>query len=171
MGENLDIEGRVAVRSPMQWSRSKNGGFSDAAPSRLSRPVTQGPFGAEHVNVADSRQDPDSLLQHVRKLTHRYRACPELGWGDYEVLDQEHDAVLAHRADWAGRTTLLLHNLSPDALAVHVKLDDVEEDHEFVDVLNGGEWSVGPGGAMTVELDGFGYRWLKHRDQAEGTIL
>ena len=30
-GENLDIEGRLAVRSPMQWS----GGFTSAAPSRL----------------------------------------------------------------------------------------------------------------------------------------
>ncbi len=171
MGENLDIEGRIAVRSPMQWSRDKNGGFSSAAPSRLSRPVTQGPFGPEHVNVADSRQDPDSLLHHIKLLSHRYRACPELGWGAYKVLEQEHDAVLAHRADWAERTTLLLHSFSPDALVVNITLEDGEDGDEFIDLLNGGQCTVGSGGKVAVELEGFGYRWLKRRDQAEGTIL
>ena len=39
MGENLDIDGRLAVRTPMQWTDQRNGGFSNAAPSRLRRPA------------------------------------------------------------------------------------------------------------------------------------
>ena len=58
MGENLDVEGRLAVRTPMQWTSGRNGGFSDAAPSRLPRPVVDGAFGPEHVNVADQRTTP-----------------------------------------------------------------------------------------------------------------
>ena len=42
MGENLDIAGRLAVRTPMQWTDGRNGGFSDAAPSRLRRPADRG---------------------------------------------------------------------------------------------------------------------------------
>ena len=83
MGENLDIEGRMAVRSPMQWSPERNGGFSTAAPSRVRRPVVEGAFGPEHVNVADQRGDPDSLLEFVSLLIRRYRESPELGWADF----------------------------------------------------------------------------------------
>ena len=38
MGEDLDAEGRLAVRTPMQWTSGRNGGFS-AAPRRASCPA------------------------------------------------------------------------------------------------------------------------------------
>ena len=78
MGENLEIEGRYAVRAPMQWSAEPDGGFSTADPSTLSRPLAEGAFGPEHVNVGDQRRDPDSLLSFFRLLVDSYRACPEL---------------------------------------------------------------------------------------------
>ena len=96
MGENLDVEGRLAVRTPMQWTSGRNGGFSDAAPSRLPRPVVDGAFGPEHVNVADQRHDPDSLLAFLTLLIRRYRESPELGWSDVRMLDQPLHQVLAH---------------------------------------------------------------------------
>ena len=45
MAENLDIPGRLAVRSPMQWTGGVNGGFSTAAKQRLTRPLTEGLYG------------------------------------------------------------------------------------------------------------------------------
>ena len=45
MGENLEIDGRMSVRTPMQWSDEENAGFSKARPSRLRRPVVEGRFG------------------------------------------------------------------------------------------------------------------------------
>jgi glycosidase len=45
MGENLDIPGRLAVRTPMQWNDEENGGFSKARRSRLRHPVVEGRFG------------------------------------------------------------------------------------------------------------------------------
>src|SRR3954451_595942 len=68
MGENLEIPGRLAVRTPMQWTADRSGGFSRARPSRLVRPVVEGPFGPEHVNVADQRRDPDSLHSFMTLL-------------------------------------------------------------------------------------------------------
>ncbi len=47
MGENLDLPGRLAVRTPMQWTDGRDGGFSDAAPSRARRPLAEGGFGPE----------------------------------------------------------------------------------------------------------------------------
>src|SRR5699024_9034503 len=65
MGEDLSRDGRMAVRTPMQWSDGKNGGknggFSSAAPGRLIQDVVPGPFGPAHVNVVDQLHDPDSL--------------------------------------------------------------------------------------------------------------
>ena len=90
MGEDLDLEGRMAVRTPMQWTSGRNGGFSAAQPRRLRRPVVTGGFAPEFVNVADQRHDPDSLLAFMKLLVRRYRESPELGWGKLTILDQPH---------------------------------------------------------------------------------
>ena len=59
MGENLAVEGRNAVRTPMQWTADANGGFSTADPADLAAAVPEGDFSPEHVNVAAQRRDPD----------------------------------------------------------------------------------------------------------------
>ena len=83
MGEDLEAEGRMAVRTPMQWEPSRNGGFSTAAPRRLIQRLVPDGYGPEHVNVADQKRDPDSLWTFMRALIQTYRECPELGWGDF----------------------------------------------------------------------------------------
>ncbi len=80
MGENLGQTSRSAVRTAMQWTDGENGGFSSAEPEDLTAPVVTGGFSPAHVNVADQRNDPESLLNFIRMLTTRYRSCPELGW-------------------------------------------------------------------------------------------
>ena len=58
MGEDLEAEGRMAVRTPMQWTPGRNGGFSTAPRARLvQRPVPDG-FGPEHVNVPTRSATP-----------------------------------------------------------------------------------------------------------------
>ena len=103
MGEDLEAEGRMAVRTPMQWEPGRNGGFSNARPSRLVQRLVPGGFGPEHVNVADQRRDPDSLWTFMRGLIQTYRECPELGWGQFSVLDEPHREVLVHRCHWCDR--------------------------------------------------------------------
>lgn len=90
MGENLDAEGLFAVRTPMQWTAGRDGGFSTAPPSRYPGPIVTGGFGPQCVNVAAQRRDPDLLLNFMGLLIRRYRECTELGWGTFEVLDQPH---------------------------------------------------------------------------------
>ena len=82
MGENLAAGDRLAVRTPMQWSADKNGGFSNAAPSGCPGSCRRAAYGPEFVNVTDQQRDPDSLLNFIRRLATTYRDCPELGWGD-----------------------------------------------------------------------------------------
>jgi glycosidase len=161
MGENLSAGDRLAVRSPMQWSDDRNGGFSTARPSRLVSPVVEGGFAAEHVNVDDQRRDPDSLLNFMSMLIRRYRQSPELGWASFEVLDQPHHDVLAHRCSWDDGSLVAVHNLAPEARTLTLQLDDCDDSCSLVDLLEPGRSALDEAGSTEISLDGYGYRWLR----------
>ena len=161
MGEELSADGRSAVRTPMQWTAGRNAGFSDAAPSRLPGPVVRGGYGPEHVSVEAQRRDPDSLLHFVSLLVRRYREAPELGWGDLEVLAQPHRAVLAHRLSHDGASTVAIHNLGEEGVTVPLRLRDVAAGTRLVDQLVDGTVDLDDKGRAAVDLEGYGYRWLR----------
>jgi trehalose synthase len=161
MGENLAADGRMAVRTPMQWTAGKNGGFSTARPLRLPGPVVEGGFSPEHVNVEAQRRDPNSLLAFVTLLVQRYRECPELGWGAFEVVDQPHASVLAHRCTWDEATLVALHNLGPEPLTVPIELAGEDEGTVLADLLCDGEAVLDAKGRVEMALEGYGFRWLR----------
>ena len=173
MGENLAAAGRQSVRTPMQWTSERNGGFSDASADRLPNPVVEGGFSPTHVNVADQRRDPGSLLSFVSMLAHRYRECPELGWGELAVLEQEHPSVLVHSCTWERATLVAVHNLGPEPRDVTVDLrglGHLADDQCLVDLLQVCETRLVDGRA-TVPLDGYGYRWLRLTGDHEHRLL
>ncbi|MGK3951542.1 alpha-amylase family protein [Microbacterium sp. I2] len=170
MGENAEIRGRQAVRTPMQWSRDKNGGFSDAAASRLvSRPPGDG-FAPEHVNVADQLEDRGSLLHFFRDLISRYRISPELGWGRFEVLSPEGSRVLVHslRAD-VGRM-VAVHNFSDAPAVVAFALEDEPDGVSLVDLLGAERIALGDRGRVELEVPSYGYRWLRVARPGDGRV-
>jgi trehalose synthase len=171
MGENLDIDGRLSVRTPMQWTDGRNAGFSEARPSRLRRPIPEGRFGPLAVNVADQERDPDSLLSWMVRLARRRRETPEFGWGDWSLLDAGEPAVLAHRCDWEGRTVIAIHNLSAEPRALELPLGEPEDagDVWVRDLLEQDASSHTVDGArLALTLEGHGYRWLRVHRGADG---
>ena len=110
MGEDLRQKSRSAVRTPMQWNNTKNGGFSDAKVSDLVAPLVRGEYGPDDVNAAAAKRDPESLWNFMATLIQRYRESPELGWGEFAVIDQPEPAVFAHTCTSDGGTMVLLHN-------------------------------------------------------------
>lgn len=159
MGEDLSAEGRMAVRTPMQWTAGRNGGFSTAPPRKLVSRVVEGGYGPAHVNAAQQRRDPDSLWSFMRGLIAAYRSCPELGWGTFEVLPQPDPAVLAHRSAWEDAAVIAVHNLSSEPVEVDLAVADGAV--LLVDLLQAGEQRTDDGGRVTLALDGYGYRWLR----------
>ena len=162
MGEDLAGEGRQAVRTPMQWSPGRNAGFSTAPPRKLVRRVTPDGFGPEHVNVVSQRTDPDSLWSFMRHLIQTYRSCPELGWGDFTILDQPSSQVLAHECSTGEAAVVAVHNFGPEPQTVTLDLSHrVEEgDIDLADLLTGNDVST-DNGSLDVVLEGYGYRWLR----------
>jgi glycosidase len=161
MGEDLDAEGRLAVRTPMQWTAGRNGGFSAAEPRRLPGPVVTGGFAPEFVNVQDQRHDAGSLLSFMKLLISRYRESPELGWGTFRVLAQPHPSVLAHACVWDDGALVAVHNLGAEPQRVPLTLEDCGSEHRLVDLLQEGSSPVSDRGQVELALEGYGYRWLR----------
>ncbi|MEV3984876.1 alpha-amylase family protein [Nonomuraea sp. NPDC049758] len=156
MGENLDEEGRMAVRIPMQWS--EDGGFSQE--EETVREVPEGSFAPDRVNVADQKRDTDSLLRWFQLLIERYRECPELAWGQYTVLDTGDDAIFSHRCDADGATVVVAHNLCDTARDVELRLDGLEN-CDLTDLLVDGTIKVSADGTAKLALGPHGCRWLR----------
>ncbi|WP_137286144.1 alpha-amylase family protein [Halorussus salinisoli] len=158
MGDDLDLPGRSAVRTPMQWSSEKNGGFSTADPEDLVRPVVSGgEYGYESVNVADQRGDPDSLLQWFSRLNRLRGECPEIGHGDCEVFDTDDPAVFAHRMSSDHGRVVAIHNLGDDEAEATLELDHrpvrLFGEAAFERVEDGGESEAGDVSEADSESD------------------
>ncbi|MCE3267252.1 MAG: alpha amylase catalytic region [Solirubrobacterales bacterium] len=158
MAENLDIEGRYSVRAPMQWSNEPRGGFTES--EEPCRPVVEDDrFGFRRVNVAAQRRDPDSMLNWMERLVRRRRECPELGWGDWQLLRPGDEAVFAHRVDWSGQTVVAVHNLADREAQAELELG---EDGALVDLFQERSHTLDDG-AVTLSLDPYDARWFRLR--------
>ena len=167
MGENLEVPGRLAVRTPMQWSDAPNAGFSTAGWSDLRRPVpTGGPWSYEKVNVARQRRDPESLLSWMQQALRSRRECPELGWGDWTVLQTGDEQVLAVRFDWHGGRVIAVHNLGAQDRTVALDLSGDWQVESVEDVVADDDYAEATDKEVT--LAGYGYRWLRVRPEGTG---
>ncbi|GAA5089940.1 alpha-amylase family protein [Microbacterium yannicii] len=170
MGENIEIPGRSAVRTPMQWTAEKNGGFSQATPSRLiAQPPGDG-YAPQHVNAADQIEDRGSLLHFFRDLISRYRISPELGWGTLEVLEQPVDHLLVHslRAD-VGRM-VAIHNFADVPATTSFSLKDEPDGTRLVDLLGAERIPLDERGRVELEVPAYGYRWLRVSRPDDGRV-
>ncbi|WBQ08202.1 alpha-amylase family protein [Kribbella sp. CA-293567] len=161
MGENLEAEGRNAVRTPMQWTDGVNGGFSIADPDQLAAPVVEGELSPEHVNVAAQRRDPDSLLSWIKLLVRRYRESPELSWGECTLLDLGHKSVFAHRSECEGGAVIAVHNFADTPVTVTLPVAGAGAGLRVADLLTGKTSEVDVDGTLEHALAGYGSCWLR----------
>ena len=158
MGEDLSLEGREAVRTPMQWSRERQAGFSTASREELPAPViSAGPFSYKAVNVADSEADPDSFLNWVKRLILLRRECPEWGWGSYHVIPTGEPGLFAHRAERNGRRLIAVHNLMEKTGVFRLE----REPHTRLIPLFSSRPEEAGSDSGKLELEAYGYRWYR----------
>jgi maltose alpha-D-glucosyltransferase / alpha-amylase len=159
MGEDLSLNERDAVRTPMQWTDERNGGFSSA--KRLVHPmIAEGVYGYSHVNVEQQRRDPTSLLNWIMKLIRMRKECPEIGCGEWTLLRTGSPSTLAICYDWQGRRLITLHNFArePQQISLHVPGTDAQ----LLVNLQVGEDSHGTkAGTHRLAIEEYGYRWFR----------
>jgi maltose alpha-D-glucosyltransferase/alpha-amylase len=162
MGEDLSLPGRLSVRTPMQWTAGKNGGFSNAPADRLVRPVVSDyPFAPPRLNVELQSADPGSLLSFMRRLIVTRRQHTIIGDGAWEILETKDPRMFAH-AFASGEVRLVcVHNLSSETVRGQVSLPVAQE--PWVDVWSDTRYDAVPAENGEISLTGYGYRWLRAR--------
>ena len=113
MGDDLSLEGRDSVRTPMQWTREPNGGFSRATGGEyIEKIIDRGTFGYKKVNVLDAQADTGSLLNYIQRLISIRKQCPEIGTGKLEVMDSGDERLLLHHFKSDHGHLWFVHNFS-----------------------------------------------------------
>jgi maltose alpha-D-glucosyltransferase/alpha-amylase len=139
----------------MQWSPARNGGFSSAPRSQLVLPViSRGAFGYRQVNVAAQHRDPGSLLTFVRRAFRVRRELGELTAGDWQPLRVREPSVVALRYKDGRSELLAIHNLASAAVRARGLGAD-----GLVDAFANRDYAPAKRGGL--ELDGYGFRWLR----------
>jgi maltose alpha-D-glucosyltransferase/alpha-amylase len=165
MGDDLDLDDRNGVRTPMQWTAGHNAGFSSADPAVLYAPVIADPvFGHQVVNVAAQERDPGSLLAWMRRLIAVRRQHPAFGRGSLEFLDPLNRHILAYLRAYEGTTILCVANLSraPQEAELHLPRF---AGRALTDLVGGVEMPGVTEQPYAVALPPNGFLWLLLADE------
>jgi maltose alpha-D-glucosyltransferase/alpha-amylase len=123
MGDNIFLRDRDGVRTPMQWTSDRNGGFSRADPASLVLPPSQDPiYGYQALNVEAQQRDPHSLLHWMRRILAVRSRSPVFGRGSMRLLYPGNRKVLAYLREFEDTLVLCVFNLSRAAQAVELDL-------------------------------------------------
>ncbi len=123
MGDNIFLGDRDGVRTPMQWTGDRNGGFSRADFAQLYLPPLMDPvYGYQAVNVEAQLRQPHSLLRWLRRLIALRKQHPVFGLGTYEALRADNPRIFAHIRTYEDDIVLCVHNLARSAQAVQLDL-------------------------------------------------
>jgi maltose alpha-D-glucosyltransferase/alpha-amylase len=123
MGDNIYLGDRDGVRTPMQWTPDRNGGFSKSDFAQLYLPPLMDPvYGYEAVNVEGQRRNPSSFLHWVRRILEVRKQHVVFGLGSFEILHPANPSVLAFVRQLGDDRVLCVNNLSKRAQPVELDL-------------------------------------------------
>jgi maltose alpha-D-glucosyltransferase/alpha-amylase len=159
MGDNIWLDDRNGVRTPMQWEPGETAGFSEAPAESLYAPVIKDEvYGPAKVNVELQRAQPDSLLNTIRHMIAIRKGQPAFGRGEFEWMDVENPGIAAFRRTHEDASVLAIHNLSDreQALLLSIKKSVTS----MTDLLT--QRNFAPAGeTLQLTLEPYQYVWLK----------
>ena len=127
MGDNIFLGDRDGVRTPMQWTGDRNGGFSRADFAQLYLPPLMDPvYGYQAVNVEAQLRTPTSFLRWLQRFIALRKQHPVFGLGTYEPLQTSNPRIFAHVRRYEDDIVLCVHNLARSAQAVELDLSRFE---------------------------------------------
>ena len=169
MGENLSIPDRMSVRVPMQWSDARNGGFSSAPRGELVRPMRERPLRPEE----RERGRPAPRRRLAAELPGAADPPPQGDPGvrlGVEHADRDNARASCSRIAVTGRARRVaaVHNLSATKARATLDLGIPKGERVAIDdLLEQREHTPNADGTLDVELDGYGYLWLRVRRAGE----
>jgi maltose alpha-D-glucosyltransferase/alpha-amylase len=167
MGDNIYLGDRDGVRTPMQWSPDRNGGFSRSDPARLySQPIMDPVFGFQGLNVEAQGRNAASLLNWTRRALRIRGSTPVFGRGTLEFLYPRNRRVLSYIRRLGDEVVLCVVNLSSRAQSVELDLSEFEG---MSPVELSGREAFPPVGKLPylLTMPGYGFYWFRLTSEAE----
>jgi maltose alpha-D-glucosyltransferase / alpha-amylase len=168
MGDNYYLGDRDGVRTPMQWTADRNGGFSRANPQQLYLPPIMDPvYGFQSINVESQENDPSSLLNWMRRMVAVRSQFKAFGRGEMRFLYPSNRKILAYVREWGDERILCVANLARTAQAVEL---DLSAFRGVVPVELTGRTPFPPIGDLPylLTLPAYAFYWFELREEAEG---
>jgi len=130
MGDNVFLGDRDGVRTPMQWTGDRNGGFSRADFAQLYAPPLMDPvYGFQAVNVEAQLRTATSLLRWIHRFIALRKEHPVFGFGTYEPIEPSNPRIFAHLRQFEDDLMLCVHNVARSAQAVELDLSAYKGRH------------------------------------------
>jgi maltose alpha-D-glucosyltransferase/alpha-amylase len=167
MGDNIFLGDRDGVRTPMQWSPDRSGGFSRANPAQLYLPPIMDPvYGYEAVNVERQSQDPSSQLNWLKRLLAVRRSRSSLGRGSVSLLYPGNRRVLAYLISYEDETVLCVANLARSSEPVELDLS-VFKGRVPIELLSGSPFPPIGDLPYLLTLQPYAFYWFLLTSEAE----
>jgi maltose alpha-D-glucosyltransferase / alpha-amylase len=169
MGDNIYLGDRNGVRTPMQWTPDRNGGFSRADPARLYAPIIMDSvYGYEAVNVEAQSRSLSSLLSATKKLIAVRKSTLAFGRGTITFIRPANRAVLAYVRQLGEEVILCVANLSRSAQATELDLSAFK-DRIPLEMLGRTHFPAIGELPYMITLAPYGFYWfqLRERDKSE----
>jgi maltose alpha-D-glucosyltransferase/alpha-amylase len=161
MGDNIYLGDRDGVRTPMQWSADRNGGFSRANPQQLFLPAIQDPvYGYEAVNVEAESTNAGSLLNWMKRFVGIRNRHQAFGRGRLDLVYPRNRKILAYTRAHEDEVIFCVFNVSRSAQAVEF---DLSEFRGRVPVELEGGGTFPPIGDLPymLSLPPYGFYWFQ----------
>ncbi|CAA2143562.1 MULTISPECIES: maltose alpha-D-glucosyltransferase [Methylobacterium] len=170
MGDNIYLGDRDGVRTPMQWSPDRNGGFSRANPAKLFLPSVQDPiYGFDAINVEAQTQSQTSLLNWTRRMIAIRNNSVALGRGAMQFLYPTNRKVLAWIREFEGERVLCVANLSRAPQAVQLDLSEFRSAVP-IELTGGSEFPAIGELPYLLTLPSYGFYWFSLNAANAGEI-
>ncbi len=169
MGDNIYLGDRNGVRTPMQWTPDRNGGFSRADPARLYAPTIMDPiYGYESVNVEAQSRSLSSLLSATKRLISVRKSTLAFGRGTMTFIRPPNRSVLCYVRQYKDEAILCVANLSRSAQATELDLS-AWKDRIPLEMLGRTRFPAIGDLPYMITLAPYGFYWfeLNERDKSE----
>ena len=165
MGDNIWLHDRNGVRTPMQWTAGPNAGFSEAPAEKIYSPIiSEPPYSPAEVNVESQMDDPDSLLNFIRKLIGISKQHMALGEGEFNWAPCDNTAIAAYYRSYddpqALDRILVVQNLSGEPQEAVIVLPE-RISPALIDLISGQAFPVDEDRRLVIQMEPYAYHWLE----------
>ncbi|MBI9043957.1 MAG: maltose alpha-D-glucosyltransferase [Anaerolineaceae bacterium] len=159
MGDNIWLDDRDGVRTPMQWNSKPNAGFSKST-GELYAPVIDDPeFGYTKINLQAARNDPESLWYTLQKMISIRKDHLVFGFGEFQIIQLDNPTIFALKRTYQNEKLFAIHNLSAMKQSVEIN-QEVLGRNEFNNLLGKEQFQLQNNETFLINLEPLDFRWF-----------